>query len=114
MRIEELEIGATYFMVTYPDEVSPVVISYRYLGTDLAGIAEDPQQFYFRYLPAFQEEGDEELDQPWREMHPSLFQGWGEGFPTSFPQPKVDELCDLEGLISELSSIRDRPRRSEP
>ena len=96
-------------MVTYPDPVSPVVISYRYLGKDLAGMSEEPPQFYFRYLPAFQEDGDEELDQPWREMHPSLFKGWGAGIPTSFPESKLEALCDLKGLITELSRIGGGP-----
>ena len=112
MRIEELKIGVTYFMITYPDPVSPVVISYLYLGKDLAGISEEPTQFYFRYLPAFQDDGDEELDRRWRETHPSLFKGWGAAIPTSFPESKLEGLCDLEGLIAELSRIGDGARRS--
>jgi hypothetical protein len=110
MRREELVVGETYFMVTYADGemVAPIVITYRYLGTDLGEVAEDSSQYHFRYLPAFQVEGESHPDAAWREMFPALFTGWGENMPTSFEESKLSGLLTIDGLISELSACRDR------
>ena len=115
MKGEELVIGATYFMVTYPDPslLTPVVISYRYLGKDLGDPEEESPQYYFRYLPAFQEEGAEpELG--WRAAFPELFRGWGADVPTSFAESKLEGFVTIDGLLSELSELRDRLHQGRP
>ena len=60
----ELVVGDTYFMVTYSDSAmsTPIVITYTYLGKDPDDIERDEPgtQYYFRYLPSFQSETDED------------------------------------------------------
>ncbi len=59
MTEQELVVGETYFMVTYPDPSmrTPIIITYKYLGKNLGGSeGEDPAPYYFRCLPAFQPE----------------------------------------------------------
>lgn len=114
MRPDDLVVGESYFMVTYPepDLAIPIVITYRYLGANLGSEGEPGggTQYYFRYLPAFQLEEDLAAS-GWREMFPDLFAGWGESAPTSFDREKLAGFCTLDGLVAELSSIRDRLQR---
>ena len=112
----QLEVGQTYFMVTYPDPsmVTPIIITYRFLGKDPEGVQHDDagSHYYFRCLPPFQaaDEDDEvrALAAGWEEVFPGAFGGWGERFPSSFPEEKLRGLNTLEGLIEELGTIRGR------
>ena len=115
----DLIVGESYFMVTYPDPSmsAPIVITYTYLGKDPEGIEEDEPgpQYYFRYLPAFQSEIDEVHENAsendgWMDVFPNLFSGWGERVPTSFSQEKLRGFNTLEGLIEELTRVRDGRR----
>jgi hypothetical protein len=118
----QLVVGESYFMVTYPDPsmATPIVITYRYLGKDPEGVAQDEpgSHYYFRCLPPFQpaQEDDEELRSlaaGWDEAFPGAFTGWGEHFPSSFPAAKLAGLNTLDGLIQELTTIRGRKVSSE-
>jgi hypothetical protein len=118
VKADDLVVGNTYFMVTYPDPgmSAPIVITYRYLGRDPEGVEEDEPgpHYYFRYLPAFQYEADEEAlrsTSAWSEVFPQGFSGWGESSPTSFSQEKLAGFESLDGLIAELMKVR---TRSEP
>ncbi len=46
MRSDDLVVGNTCFMLTYlePESLTPVIISYRYLGKDLGGAEADAAQ----------------------------------------------------------------------
>jgi hypothetical protein len=81
VKADDLVVGNTYFMVTYPDPgmSAPIVITYRYLGRDPEGVEEDEPgpHCYFRYLPAFQYEADEEALRS--------TSAWSEYFPRDFP-----------------------------
>lgn len=115
VKADDLVIGKTYFMVTYSDSgmCTPIVITYRYLGRDPEGVEEDEPgpHYYFRYLPAFQSEADEEdprNNSAWAEVFPDGFSGWGERSPTSFSQEKLSGFESLDGLIAELIRVRAR------
>jgi hypothetical protein len=101
----DLDIGGTYFMLTFPDAelATPVVLSYRYLGKDLLAPAPSPQ-YYFRYLPPFESESGPSEGR-WTRLFPHLFSGWGEPEPTVFDAEKVQALLDLRGLIRELEAV---------
>jgi len=111
----QLVVGGAYFMVTYPDPAmaTPIIITYRYLGRDPAGVQHDQpgSHYYFRYLPAFQptadgNDDDQALGAGWEEVFPGAFSGWGESVPSSFPEDKLRGLNTLDGLIEELTAIR--------
>jgi hypothetical protein len=115
VRGDDLIVGSTYFMVTYPDSLmsTPIVITYRYLGQNPAGLEEDEPgpHYYFRYLPAFQSESDEDDAKDvsaWSEVFPDGFSGWGETAPTSFSQEKLSGFESLDGLVEELIRVRSR------
>jgi hypothetical protein len=119
VRGSDLIVGNTYFMVTYPDSgmFAPVVITYKYLGQDPDGVEEDDPgpHFYFRYLPAFEYESDEdgENSSGWAEVFPDGFSGWGDSAPTSFSEEKLSRFESLDGLIEELIRVHTRLAQRE-
>ena len=122
VRENDLVVGDTYFMVTYPDSAmcTPIVITYTYLGKNPEDIEEDDPgpRYYFRYLPAFQSEWDHDYDEDadaydWTDVFPDLFSGWGERVPTSFSEEKLEGFNTVDGLIEELIRVRDRLARRE-
>jgi hypothetical protein len=107
---EDLRVGNTYFMVTYPAPDTPIVMTYRYLGRDPEGVEEDDPgpHYYFRYLPPFEYDADEDDPtdiSPWAEVFPDGFSGWGESSPTSFSEEKLSGFESLNGLIAELVRV---------
>ncbi len=110
MTEQELVVGETYFMVTYPDPSmrTPIIITYKYLGKNLGGSeGEDPAPYYFRCLPAFQPEATSGgADRS--EKFPELFYVRGEDAPTAFQADKLEGFCTIEGLVAELATLRDR------
>jgi len=114
LRGDDLIVGGTYFIVMYPDSLmcTPIVITYRYLG-QAEGLEEDEPgpHYYFRYLPAFQSESDEDDAKnvsAWADVFPDGFSGWGESAPTSFSQDKLSGFESLDGLIEELVRVRSK------
>lgn len=112
MNTDELRVGSSYFMVTYPDApiIGPVILTYCYLGRNLLGKDEDePDHFYFRYLPGTQEDETALPDSfSWRESFPALFAGWGENYPSTFEAEQLSGFHDLVGLIEELREVQQR------
>ena len=90
-----LVVGQAYFMVTYPGAglTTPVVISYKYLGTEkIESPTNGNETWYaFQYLPAF-----------WYEDEPP------EGETTIYTEQQLAKLSDINGLIDELSRVRQR------
>jgi len=91
---------------------TPVVITYKYLGQDPDGVGEEEPgpHFYFRYLPAFEYESDEDEENSsgWAEVFPDGFSGSGDSAPTSFTEEKLSGFESLDGLIEELIRARNR------
>jgi hypothetical protein len=98
---------------------TPIVITYRYLGQDPEGVAQESagSHYYFRCLPPFQPAEDDDetkaLAAGRDEVFPGAFSGWGERFPSSFPAEQLAGLSTLDGLIEELTSVRGRTTSSE-
>jgi hypothetical protein len=106
MKAEDLRIGELYFGVGYDDPgyMRPLIITYEYLGHDIHGEPEDPadaDQYYFRYLPAFRPE--EEIDGVALPIE-SRF----EAIAHAFKEEHLAGLCNLDGLIEELTNLRKR------
>src|SRR5215469_15098122 len=102
MSRQDLVVGNAYFMVTYPDTSMrvPIIITYIYLGTNPEHVDEDEPgpHHYFRYLPAFMnecEEEDGEVAAAWETVFPGLFSGWGESVPTTFSEKKLEGFHTL-------------------
>ena len=115
VRANDLVVGDNYFMVTYPDTpmCTPIVLTYTYLGQDPDGVQEDEpgSHFYFRHLPAFHYENDQDDAQhasDWAQVFPDTFSGWGESVPTSFSEDKLCGIETIDGLIEELMRARSR------
>ena len=115
VKADDLVVGDMYFMVTYTDPgmSAPIVITYRYLGRDPEGVEEDEPgpHYYFRYLPAFQSEPNQDEAQSisgWAEIFPDGFSGCGESSPTSFSEEKLAGFETLDSLIAELMKVRTR------
>jgi len=112
MTEQELVVGETYFMVTYPDSSmrTPIIITYEYLGKNLLDSEdENPAPYYFRCLPAFLPESTS-AGADWSEKFPELFRDWGEDVPTAFQADKLEGFCTIEGLVADLAKLRDRLR----
>lgn len=109
-----LKTGATYFMVTYPDNArcTPIILTYIYLGKDLNGVEEGAvPRYFFRYIPAFSvADGDQN---PWTKLFPDLFKGYGETVPTVFAEEQLLGFRSIDDLIGELVSLRDRLREQQ-
>jgi len=92
----ELVVGRAYFMVTYKDPGMgrPIVISYQYLGKDINGEPLDPPEsgYYFKFLAPFHYCESEAEPDPCDTRH------W-------FNEAQLSGLCDLSGLIEELSGL---------
>ena len=106
MKAEDLRIGELYFGVGYegPGFMRPIIITYEYLGHDIHGEPEDPadgDQYYFRYLPAFRPE--EEIEGVALPIE-SRF----EAIAHTFKSEHLAGLCNLNGLVEELTNLRAR------
>ena len=106
MKAEDLRIGELYFGIGYEDPrlMRPVIITYEYLGQDVHGAPEDPDdsdQYYFKYLPAFRPE--EEIEGVALPIE-SRF----EEIAHAFKEEHLAGLCNLDGLVEELTNLRQR------
>jgi hypothetical protein len=97
-RTRQFKIGDVYFTVGYqdPELCRPIVLSYEYLGRDIAGepIEEAESGHYFKYLPGFWSEDGHDSDIA--------------ETPHFLTEQQLGSMKDIDGLIAELGEVRER------
>jgi hypothetical protein len=99
IRTDSLVVGRVYFMVTYKDagHGRPIIISYQYLGKDINGEPVGPPEsgYHFKFLAPFNYCELETEPDPCNTRH------W-------FSEEQLSGLSDLDGLVEELSGLREQ------